>query len=102
MLTQCSLITVLLHSPPLTATDLGQTPSDVDRSGVCRIIEGAVRKDSVRTLFHYVCDLRGVVPPALMMLLTDNNSKHSNHLYLLRGNLQLAYTFSNSVFYTRN
>ena len=85
MLTQFSLITALLHPSPLTATDLGQNPSDVDRSGVCRIIEGAVRRDSVERLFHYVCDLRGVVPPALMILLTDNNNKH-NYLYLLKGN----------------
>jgi hypothetical protein len=88
--------------PPLTATDLGQMPSDVDRSGVCRIIEGAVRRDSVEPLFHYVCDLGGVVPPALMILLTDNNRKYPNHLYLLEDNCSWL-TFSlYSVFYTRN
>jgi len=86
MLTQYSLITVLPHPSPLTATDLGQTPSNVDRSGVCRIMDGAVRRDSVETLFHYVCDMRGVVPPSLMILLTDNNSKNSNHLHLLKSN----------------
>jgi hypothetical protein len=51
MLTQYPLVTVFLHPPMLTARDLGQTPSDVDRSGVCHIIEGAVRRDRAESLF---------------------------------------------------
>ena len=80
MVTQYSHITLILHPPHLTAA-LRQTPSDVDRSGACGIIEVAVSKDTVESLFHYVCGLRFVVSPALMILLTDN-SKHHNRLYL--------------------
>jgi hypothetical protein len=102
MLTQYSLITVLLHPPSLTATDLGETPSDVDRSGVCRIIEEAVRRDSVESLFHDVCDPRRAVPPALMILLIDNNRKHPNHLYLLKGNCSWLTLSLYAAFYTWN